>query len=204
LTSHKKTNCLALLIRIVWNHITSIGDKAFYDLDNLTWLDLSGNRIKKVGLDTFALHSASEKPIQIDLDQNELTSNSFENGSFIKIHRPTVLYIRSNSIDYLAENIFLPLLKLPSFRLFPHGNNFICDCNNRWILKEKLITQDQFDDILCEDGQSLWTKDLNDIKFCDLTQEDVKTGLIQLAKFLSTFKIISKAHEKHISSLMKV
>ena len=153
---------------------------------------------------TFSFHGTSEKPIQIDLDQNELTSTSFENGSFTQIHRPTVLYIRSNLIEYLNESIFLPLLKSPSFRLFPLGNHIICDCNNRWILKEKLITQGQFDDIVCEDGQSLWTKDLNDLKFCDLTQEDVKTGLSQLIKFFSTFKIISKAHEKQISSLMRL
>ncbi|XP_074596773.1 uncharacterized protein LOC141851874 [Brevipalpus obovatus] len=191
------------IVRLDNNEITEFGDRAVYHLYNLTWLDLAGNRLREINNETFLLPSVTDKPLQIDLDNNALTGHSFKEGSFSNVNRPIVLLLRSNKIEFLPEKVFLPLLKSSSFRVFPSKNKFICDCNNRWILVEKYLSSLAHDEIICEDGTSIWSKDLQDFNYCDLTVNDVKDSLMDLVDFMSKLKLLSTAHEKHILSLVK-
>lgn len=185
------------------NQITEFGDRAIYHLYNLTWLDLSGNQLKEINNLTFSFPSDSNKPLQLDLDNNLLTGHSFKEGSFSNVNRPIVLSLRANKIEFLPEKVFLPLLKSDSFRVFPSENKFVCDCNNRWLLIDKETTYSTAREITCDDGTFIWQKNLRDFSYCDLTVNDVKDSLMDLIDFMSKLKLLSPAHEKHILSLVK-
>jgi Leucine-rich repeat (LRR) protein len=196
------------ILRFGGNAIQEVGEKAFFTLSNVTWLDIADNQLKTVKGPILAFREPSEKPLQIDLDFNQLDSESFDQTSFSQINRPAILFIRRNNITYLKEDVFSPLIKSTMVRIFPSGNPIECyDCRNYWIIQLKGTQgKDNLNEISCKEsrnsGQTIWDISEKQLKYCSLKRDQLMKGIKGLTTFLRSMEIIDEPHSRHINRLL--
>lgn len=96
------------------NKIEKISSNAFHLLESCNEIYLNQNRLKYVSTRGFNLANSRPNPtnLRIMLNQNQLTSNSFEND-FISLKDNINLFVdlSKNNIIELKEGIFRPLLE---------------------------------------------------------------------------------------------
>ena len=120
-----------------------IDENAFYECDNLRYLNLSDNEIEQITENLFNFRSTSDQLLTLKLKRNKLNSLSFQPNSLSKFNRPVELILNHNEITYLDEIVFKPFLVCDSNKIDLHDNEFLGLENerNRWlgIYKEKKV-----------------------------------------------------------------
>jgi len=91
--------------------INKVGNKAFYNLNNLQSLNIGIQSIDFLPKSAFDFELASNQTIHIYLHNNNLNETSFESGIFENTKRPVYLFLKGNKITFLDEKIFSPFLK---------------------------------------------------------------------------------------------
>ena len=124
--------------------LKSIDDYAFYECDNLRYLNLSDNEIEQITEDLFNFRSKSDELLTLKLKRNKLNSLSFNPDSLSKFNRPVELILNHNQITYLDETVFKPFLVRDSNKIDLHDNEFLGLENdkNKWlegVYKEKVF-----------------------------------------------------------------
>lgn len=116
-------------------HIQWIGDNAFYNLNNLTNINLTYNEINFIHRRAFDFWKDSENLLIIDLSYNFLNDSSIEKGAFTNSKRPLFVDLSHNNITFLDQNIFEPILKQNRRnRISICYNPLHCDSRMDWIL----------------------------------------------------------------------
>ena len=115
--------------------LKSIDDYAFYECDNLRYLDLSDNEIQQITQNLFNFKNMSDELLTLKLKRNKLNSLSFKRDSLSKFNRPVELILNHNQITYLDEIVFKPFLVCDSNKIDLHDNEFLGleDDKNRWL-----------------------------------------------------------------------
>ena len=189
-------------VKLNKNEIEKIGSLALAELSSLTWIDLSENKLKELGAQIFFFKERSEKPLQIDLDGNHLTSKSFNSTSFQLESRPAVIFLRDNNITIMKEDVFASIVRSPSVRLFTDGNPLKCyDCKNSWMKKVGQSYEDMNDIRCSETGTSIYELSWSTWSFCRVSEQDMLSSLLDLSSLLKSLGVISAAHSDHLNIL---
>jgi Leucine-rich repeat (LRR) protein len=122
--------------------LKKINDNAFYDLDNISFIDFSLNSIINIPLNAFHFRKESKEIILIALDINQFNGSKIETSALSNINRPVRLDFFCGNVDcqttYLDEKIFAkfldvnPLNKIqPYFGIYLYSDKYlIIDCND--------------------------------------------------------------------------
>lgn len=127
-------------LRVHYGSIMLVEEYAFYELSNISYIDLSHNRINYISSHAFQMrNSTSQEDIFIDLSGNQLNASSFATDSFTSdAKRPIKLTVNDNEIEYLDEKVFLPFL-LSNIKnvIYILRNPIVCDCRMKWLMPLK-------------------------------------------------------------------
>ncbi|KAG0272538.1 hypothetical protein BGZ96_005270, partial [Linnemannia gamsii] len=124
--------------------VTEIPDYAFSQsvASKVQNIDLSGNKISKVGSRAFYSENPSKNPLIINLENNLLTSASFQPDSFAGNGMAIMLKLGGNpNILVLDESVFKPFLlngRIDSGQqniVDMRGSPLSCSRPNLWILE---------------------------------------------------------------------
>jgi len=146
--------------------LRKISDFAFYNLDSLTELIISGS-IEELALNAFNFRKESKESLEIQLDSTLFNGSRIEVNALNNFKRPVVLKQRcrwnEHEISYLNENVFghfldanegneirgyfNPRVQCP---IMPDCN----DCRNNW-LKNSQKYSNRIHDLRCSDGKPL-------------------------------------------------
>ncbi|UXI17259.1 hypothetical protein NH340_JMT03203 [Sarcoptes scabiei] len=135
-------------------HIKTVGNFAFYYLNELQYLYLSHQRINFLPMNAFDFEQSSNKTLYIYLGNNKLNSSSFEQGIFLNSKRPIHLELYWNpDLTYLDENVFKPFLFAnEQNRITLQDNPLICDCRSYWLFRDRHILSKRIQNVLCKIG----------------------------------------------------
>ncbi|KAH9417237.1 hypothetical protein DERP_007234 [Dermatophagoides pteronyssinus] len=135
-------------------HIKSVGNFAFYYLNQLQYLYLSHQRINYLPANSFDFEKSSNQTLYIYLGNNKLNNTSFERGIFLNSKRPIHLELYWNpDLTYLDEQIFRPFLEQnPLNRISLQDNPLQCDCQSYWLYKDRQKFSNQLQNIMCKIG----------------------------------------------------
>ena len=117
--------------------LKSIDDYAFYECDNLRYLNLSDNEIEQITENLFNFRKASDELLTLKLKRNKLNSLSFKRDSLSKFNRPVELILNHNKITYLDEDVFKSFFVCDLNKIDLHDNQFLGSKNdkNKWLEK---------------------------------------------------------------------
>ena len=117
--------------------LKSIDDYAFYECDNLRYLNLSDNEIEQITENLFNFRKASDELLTLKLKRNKLNSLSFKRDSLSKFNRPVELILNHNQITYLDEDVFKSFFVCDLNKIDLHDNQFLGSKNdkNKWLEK---------------------------------------------------------------------
>lgn len=159
--------------------ITSVGDLAFYNLDNLRLLSLADQPLKKISKYAFAFPKDLRKNagLLLVLSRCDLTAETFANGSLTYFKRPTTLRLGHfdgpggpycNPALKLERNLFKPFLDIHSRNIIHMGAcPMTCDCSVSWLYADKERAQKRVLGTKCEDNnKSLWEQSGDKFKNC--------------------------------------
>lgn len=134
--------------------IKTIGNFAFYYLNNLKYLYLSHQRINYLPANAFDFERPSNQTLYIYIGNNKLNNTSFEKGIFLNSKRPIHLELYWNpDLTYLDEKVFSPFLQANKLnRISLQDNPLTCDCNSHWIIRDRHLFQDQLLNVMCKIG----------------------------------------------------
>lgn len=133
----------------------TIKSSAFENLENLRSISFLGGKINRIEKEAFKIRfSKFVYNFHISLSYCNITSESFQNGSFDGIHNTyrakpiltTEISLSSDNFSYLSEEAFDEFLvdeknSIIFNRIVQH-NNFDCeDCRNYWLVKGRLKNQ---------------------------------------------------------------
>jgi hypothetical protein len=157
-------------IEISHNKINSIGNDAFRYLSYLQKLKLDHNQISYITEKAFNFRDVSQDDmlLTVILDDNNLTSKSFEIGAFDNFNKPTNLQfynndLGTNDIKYLDENVFKTFLSINNdnnknpteFVNHVELSSLDCnDCRSHWLLENQKFEK-QLSNITCSNGNNL-------------------------------------------------
>ena len=151
--------------------IESIGNNAFYELNNLEHLRLYSQSLSHIPSNAFAFRNSSNVKLIIFLNYNDLISSSFSIGAFTNAKRPLGLFLDRNKITYFDENIFSPFLSLsPQNSMDLQNNPINCsDCRNYWMIKEKRNIESKVSNAQCGggEGKSIFDPRVIDFVHCE-------------------------------------
>ena len=116
--------------------LTSIQDYAFYDLESIEMIGLTGCSFDFISENAFNFKDASDKSLEINLWDCKLTEECFAPNSLTNFRRPVKFDWQFNDSAYLKEEIFKPFL----------------DADQR---NEVLVTEDYFDP---DDERNQWNQ----------------------------------------------
>ncbi|KAJ6217980.1 hypothetical protein RDWZM_009137 [Blomia tropicalis] len=135
-------------------NIRSVGNFAFYYLNQLTYLYLSHQRINYLPSNAFDFERPSNRTLYIYLGNNKLNNTSFEKGIFLNTKRPVHLELYWNpDLTYLDEKVFAPFLdQNKQNKISLQDNPLTCDCNSYWMVRDKEKYQDQLSNVMCKIG----------------------------------------------------
>ena len=162
-------------------HIRSVGNYAFYYLNNLRHLYLSHQKIDYIPANAFDFEKRSNQTLYIYLGNNRLNNTSFERGVFLNSKRPIHLELYWNhQLNYLDEQIWSPFLKLDKRNRIRLGDNpLACDCKSYWIVRDKQKFKDQIANVKCKVGPNkVFSIDL--IPFEQCKNKSLKSGRIRV------------------------
>jgi len=124
-------------LKLDYNKIETIGSNAFIGLTKLTHLSLDHNMIKTLEEYSFKFIEIFSH-LFVSLKNNYLDNNSFNERTLDfeqKLTTSISLYLDNNNLTTLKENVFSKLILSPNDNQFNFfGNQFICDCNMKWLL----------------------------------------------------------------------
>lgn len=128
------------LISLAGNQISAIGERIFFNLPSLSFVDLSHNHIGRIGEYAFAFggDSGCSNLLQILLYANDLKGESFDYSSLV-ISRPATLHLGGNNITFLRKEVFHPLMSTSFVTIILGDSNPIScsDCRNSWLREFK-------------------------------------------------------------------
>lgn len=130
--------------RVQRGKLSGLFDESFYYLPSLRTIDLYGQQITHIKRDAFRFRNyvGQVEPCQppstaIFLQDNNLTENSFEIGTFTTTSatRQLSVFLGGNNITTVREDIFRPLLEgNPSANKVDFGDNRLRhSCANMWV-----------------------------------------------------------------------
>jgi hypothetical protein len=148
--------------------IKTIGNNAFFHLQNLQFLSFGYQSIDFIPKNAFDFELASNKTLSIDLRDNNLNDTSFESGVFANTKRPLQIYLRNNKLTYLDEKIFgLYLENDKNNLIYLDTKQIVCDCRMLWLFKNKEEFVNRVTNIKCKNyGMDFWDLNLNDFESC--------------------------------------
>lgn len=155
-------------------YIRSIGNFAFYYLNNLQHLYLSHQRLSYLPANAFDFEMPSNSTLYIYLGNNKLNNTSFEKGIFLNAKRPIHLELYWNpDLTFLDEEIFEPFLKAnPMNKISLQDNPLSCDCKSYWMVKTKDAYKDQLLNVMCKIGpKQIFSIDLIPFDKCNKQQQ---------------------------------
>ncbi len=129
-------------VGIYGQKLKKIDNNAFYDLDNISFIEFSPNSIINIPLNAFHFRKESKEMIRIALDINQFNGSKIETSALSNINRPVRLDFFCGNADcqttYLDEKIFAkfldvnPLNKIqPYFGIYLYSDKYlIIDCND--------------------------------------------------------------------------
>ncbi|CAG2102818.1 unnamed protein product [Medioppia subpectinata] len=137
---NRSQNSLAWL-SFIDNNIVSVGSHAFYSLPALNYILLDGNRIDKISNKAFELSNnvSNYQLLRLFLRDNDLNSDSFESGTFERIHRKLLLDLSKNNITHLKRDVFTPVFRRNGSAIILRHNPLVCDCNFKWLYDRRLL-----------------------------------------------------------------
>jgi len=162
---------------IVLNHnrINIVGEYAFANLPNLTYLALYRNEFGIIKKNAFSLHfeATSDQSLYIELPINKLNNSNFEQGWDSKLRRKAVLWLEGNIFTYIDEKFFGPFLNSTGNIITIWDNPLVCDCNMKWLLESENLFKNSFmsngvvgDIAYCTDGKQLWVHPPRHLEHC--------------------------------------
>ncbi len=80
--------------------------------------------------------------------------------------RPLLIDLSRNRLTFLNESIFLPLIGRDINQIDLNGNPLKCDCNIKWLLRDKNKVIKQILNAICTDGKPLLSHTLEEINAC--------------------------------------
>jgi len=132
--------------------ITTVGDRAFFYLNGLTFLKLENQVINHVSIHAFDFFKASTVTLEIYLNENSLSDSSLAVNSFLGAHRPVRLDLSNNKLTFLVEDIFRPILDANvNTKIDVKNNQLNCNCLNYWLVVDKAIYGTQVLNAVCAD-----------------------------------------------------
>jgi hypothetical protein len=143
------------LIKINFNentrmYINTLGEYAFYSLNNLTFLSFYDNTIDHIPKHAFDFEKPSNEYLHLDLGSNYLNETGFEIGMLTDSKRPLNISLVWNQISVLDERVFGPILNIDKRNLIDFTTNaFVCDCRMQWLFKGKALYENQVKNIEC-------------------------------------------------------
>ncbi len=163
---HKSTITRIFLSNNTYNE--RIGKNAFIGNPHLTHLGLDNNNITTI--DDYGLNFTSATTpghnLSINLNNNRLNSNSFNNNTIVIPRGINVtFYLENNVFDDLNEGVFRPLAEA-GHKFYFTGNKFYCNCKSslEWLLKKPELKN--IYNVRCADH--------NNTDIFKLTQEELK------------------------------
>lgn len=186
------TNSTASLQKVTFRscNISVIHMDTFLKLANLTYLDLSGNKITTLHIHTFkeskqlmilyltknnirkienGLFQNLESLMKLDIGYNKL--ERIERHAFVHNEALQYLDLRGNNLTELDGNIIKELVSLKTF--YHHGNPWICDCSlNRLreiVLNRNITYEVYFLQPKCKAPYRLLEKKLYELDATDFT-----------------------------------
>ncbi|XP_054156873.1 uncharacterized protein LOC128955245 [Oppia nitens] len=135
-------------------HIQSIGNYAFYYLNQLRHLYLSHQRLDYVPANAFDFERPSNQTLYIYMGNNRLNNTSFERGVLLNAKRPVHLELYWNpQLTYLDETIFAPFLRQDKRNHIRLGDQpLACDCKSYWMVRDKDGFGKQISNAKCKVG----------------------------------------------------
>jgi len=148
--------------------LKKISDFAFYNLDSLTQLIISGT-LDGISLNALNFRKESKESLEVQLDNNLWNASSIAVNALNNFKRPVVLKHRckwnERQISYLNENVFGPFLNANEGNeirgFFNYFNPILCpivldcnDCRNNW-LKNSQKYSGRIHDLRCTDGKPI-------------------------------------------------
>jgi len=148
--------------------IKTIGNNAFFNLNNLQHLSFGYHSIDFIPKNAFDFELASDKKLLIYLHENNLNDTSFESGVFTNTKRPLYIYLRNNKLTYLDEKIFGVFLKNDkNNEINGELREIVCDCRMLWLFKNKAEFSKRVMSINCKNyGIDFWDLTLKDFEGC--------------------------------------
>ncbi len=148
--------------------IKTIGNNAFFNLNNLQHLSFGYQPIDSIPKNAFDFELASDKKLLIYLHENNLNDSSFESGVFTNTKRPLYIYLRNNKLTYLDEKIFgLYLKNDKNNEINCELKEIVCDCRMLWLIKNKAEFSKRVMNIKCKNfGIDFWDLTLKDFDNC--------------------------------------
>lgn len=147
------------------NNITKLGKRSFFKLPELHRLNLDYNQIDYISNETFTFEMEESKLLLLFLRHNNLTGESFEPNAFTSLEKTVFLYLNNNQIKYLDERIFKPMLDVKSDLFIALWSNpFQCDCRAKWLLDDTSYYKKRVHGIRCPDKRELWDLDEDELK----------------------------------------
>jgi hypothetical protein len=150
------------------NKIEKIGNYSFYDLKNLTELDIGLNPLKLILMNSFNLKNVSNETFKLNLGHsNTLNGDSFAINSLSNIKRPTFVNLNDNpNLKFFDQTIFLPFFESnPKNHIYLSNTTKLdCDdCRSHWLVKESKYLE-RFHQIICLNGNDV--RNSNNFKNC--------------------------------------
>ncbi len=150
------------------NEIESIGNYAFYYMENLRSLDLISNKINHISKHAFDFFQPSNNTLLIYLEYNNLNDTSIEFGAFIESKRPLQIRLIHNKFTYLDEDIFDHILRIDKRNTILISDNPLeCDCRMSWIIRDKSVFSNQIQNITCKNGEDFFSLNARDFDYCN-------------------------------------
>ena len=112
-----------------------ICDYAFYECDQIEYINLTNNYINYISKNVFCFKSESNAVLKLDLTNNQLDQSSFAIDSLVNFKRPTKLTLYENKIKYLKEEVFRPFLNVNKYNSIEINERYfdLNDQRNQWI-----------------------------------------------------------------------
>lgn len=140
---------LLQILTLTSNNITEVPSSAFDNNRDISHINLSQNKIKKIKTNAFSFPSAPNDGINyldINLSSNNLTESSFDSSSFNLTNRFKVFtYLNENQITKIDEQVFdLKMNTNHKHYIYLNGNPIEKTTANRVILRKHLINYTGF------------------------------------------------------------
>jgi hypothetical protein len=150
---NRKTKSYLNKVNLSGNKITRLGKDAF-NLTDITEIDLSKNKLTQISKTNFILNHINNS-LTIDLQNNLLNESSFEKDCFNST-QPIVLHLQNNKLKELKETTFKPMIKsLTNNKIYLFGNPFTCDCSAKWITEIDENSKKRVNEMICPNAKSI-------------------------------------------------